>query len=84
MGSFRTEKVSTFVPLSKLCIFVSGVAMLPRVVILTMHDISMKRASASQGRSGDSEGRLILEGVVKTYRYVDEDEQAQRAAEQTP
>ena len=37
--------------------FVSGVAMLPRVVILTMHDISMKRASANQGRSGDSEDR---------------------------
>ncbi|MDH3902100.1 MAG: type 4a pilus biogenesis protein PilO [Xanthomonadales bacterium] len=64
--------------------FVSGVAALPRVVILTMHDISLKRAGSGQSRFGDSEGRLILEGRVKTYRYVDEDEVAQRAAEQAP
>jgi len=64
--------------------FVSGVAALPRVVILTMHDISLKRAGANQSRYGDSEGRLILEGRVKTYRYVDEEEVAQRAAEQAP
>ena len=56
--------------------FVSGVAALPRVVILTMHDISLKRAGANQSRYGDSEGRLILEGTVKTYRYVDDDEAA--------
>ena len=64
--------------------FVSGVAALPRVVILTMHDISLKRATANQSRYGDSEGRLILEGTVKTYRYVDEEEVAQMEAEQTP
>jgi len=64
--------------------FVSGVAALPRVVILTMHDISLKRAAANQSRYGDSEGRLILEGTVKTYRYVDEEEVAQMTAEQTP
>ena len=64
--------------------FVSGVAALPRVVILTMHDISLKRAQANQSRYGDSEGRLILEGQVKTYRYVDEDEVAQIATEQAP
>jgi len=64
--------------------FVSGVAALPRVVILTMHDISLTRATANQSRFGDSEGRLILEGRVKTYRYVDEEEVAQRAAEQAP
>jgi type IV pilus assembly protein PilO len=64
--------------------FVSGVAALPRVVILTMHDISLRRAAANQSRYGDSEGRLILEGRVKTYRYVDEDEVAQRAAEAAP
>ena len=62
--------------------FVSGVAALPRVVILTMHDISLKRAAAGQSRYGDSEGRLIMEGRVKTYRYVDEEEVAQRNAEQ--
>lgn len=64
--------------------FVSGVAALPRVVILTMHDISLKRATSNQSRFGDSEGRLILEGTVKTYRYVDEEEVAQRSAEQSP
>ena len=64
--------------------FVSKVAALPRVVILTMHDIALKRAAANQSRYGDSEGRLILEGRVKTYRYVDEEEVAQRAAEQAP
>jgi type IV pilus assembly protein PilO len=64
--------------------FVSGVAALPRVVILTMHDISLRRASAGQSRYGDSEGRLMLEGRVKTYRYVDEEEVAQRAVEQAP
>jgi len=64
--------------------FVSGVAALPRVVILTMHDISLKRAKANQSRYGNSEGRLVLEGRVKTYRYVEEEEVAQRAAEQAP
>lgn len=64
--------------------FVSGVASLPRVVILTMHDISLTRAKANQSRFGDSEGRLILEGRVKTYRYVDEDEASQMTAEQGP
>ena len=59
--------------------FVSGVAALPRVVILTMHDISLKRAGAGQSRFGNSEGRLILEGRVKTYRYVDDDEAEARS-----
>jgi type IV pilus assembly protein PilO len=60
--------------------FVSGVASLPRVVILTMHDISLRRADDQQDigvNAGD--GRLILEGNVKTYRYIDEDEAAARA-----
>ena len=49
--------------------FVSGVASLPRVVILTMHDISLKPiGEATQG------GRLILEGTAKTYRYLDDNE----------
>jgi len=49
--------------------FVSGVASLPRVVILTMHDISLKPLGDSiQG------GRLLLEGTAKTYRYLDDEE----------
>jgi len=57
--------------------FVSGVAGLPRVVILTMHNVSLRRATGG----AKAEGRLILEGQVKTYRYIDEDEAAQIAAE---
>jgi type IV pilus assembly protein PilO len=52
--------------------FVSGVASLPRVVIMTMHDIQLKPRG-----SGLS---LELMGTVKTYRYLDEDEMAQEAA----
>lgn len=53
--------------------FVSGVASLPRVVILTMHDISLKPIKDSEDDNG---GRLILEGTAKTYRYLDDEEQA--------
>jgi type IV pilus assembly protein PilO len=59
--------------------FVSGVASLPRVVILTMHDIALRRASERDVGVIRNDGRLILEGTVKTYRYIDEEEAAQRA-----
>ena len=62
--------------------FVSGVASLPRVVILTMHDISLRRASRQDIGGGD--GRLVLEGTVKTYRYIDEEEAAERAQVNAP
>ena len=55
--------------------FVSGVAELPRVVILTMHDISLRVAPAQYA------GRLLLEGQAKTDRYIDETEAAEMAAE---
>lgn len=48
--------------------FISGVAALPRVVILTMHDVSLKPVT------GGAVGELSLEGTVKTYRYVEEGE----------
>ncbi len=53
--------------------FISGVASLPRVVILTLHDVSLtpKDASKSDGTSSD---QLVLQGTVKTYRYLDDDE----------
>jgi type IV pilus assembly protein PilO len=56
--------------------FISKVASLPRVVILTMHDVSLrpttgKSAGASTTAGG---GTLTLEGTVKTYRYMDNDE----------
>jgi type IV pilus assembly protein PilO len=61
--------------------FVSGVASLPRVVILTMHDIALRRASERDIGANAGDGRLILEGTVKTYRYIDEEEAAEREAE---
>ncbi|AXK71137.1 fimbrial protein [Lysobacter sp. TY2-98] len=61
--------------------FMSGVASLPRVVIMTMHDISLKpkNAQAGNGEVG-SNGLLELSGTVKTYRYLDEEEVAKQAA----
>jgi type IV pilus assembly protein PilO len=64
--------------------FVSGVASLPRVVILTMHDIALRRASDRDIGVSRNDGRLILEGTVKTYRYIDEEEAAERAQVGTP
>ena len=45
--------------------FVSGVAALPRVVILTMHDISLRRAAAGQSIFGDSEGAWYWKAGLK-------------------
>ena len=61
--------------------FVSGVASLPRVVILTMHDISLK---PKDGKAITRGGPLELSGTVKTYRYLDEQEIAaqEQAAQQ--
>ena len=49
--------------------FMSGVASLPRVVIMTMHDISLKPR-------GNNNEFLEMAGTIKTYRYLDPDEQA--------
>jgi type IV pilus assembly protein PilO len=61
--------------------FVSGVASLPRVVIMTMHDISLKPRESGDGSGGKSKPVAIgpnavleLAGTVKTYRYRDESE----------
>ncbi|MBN8740792.1 MAG: fimbrial protein [Lysobacterales bacterium 69-70] len=63
--------------------FISGVASLPRVVILTMHDVSLRPQQNAGGAAGAKpalmSGPLALEGTVKTYRYVDDDEQAANA-----
>jgi type IV pilus assembly protein PilO len=53
--------------------FMSGVASLPRVVIMTMHDISLKPR-------GVNNELLEMAGTIKTYRYLDPDEQ--QASEQ--
>ena len=60
--------------------FVSGVASLPRVVIMTMHDISLKpRGGSKDGLAAiGPNSSLELSGTVKTYRYLDEDETAEQ------
>ena len=55
--------------------FVSGVASLPRVVILTMHDIQLQ---PKDGKAITRGGPLELSGTVKTYRYLDELEIAEQ------
>ena len=59
--------------------FVSGVATLPRVVIMTMHDISLKpREKAGKPAGITPNSALELAGTVKTYRYLDEEEVAEQ------
>ena len=61
--------------------FVSGVASLPRVVIMTMHDISLKPRDAKTDPNAKigPNSALELAGTVKTYRYLDEEETAAQA-----
>jgi type IV pilus assembly protein PilO len=59
--------------------FISGVAALPRVVILTMHNVSLKPVAGTSGAAG----QLMLEGTVKTYRYVEDDE-SENGPKKTP
>jgi type IV pilus assembly protein PilO len=54
--------------------FISGVASLPRVVILTLHDVSL--TPKAPGKNGATGGQLVLQGTVKTYRYLDDEESA--------
>jgi len=62
--------------------FVSGVASLPRVVIMTMHDISLRPVNADKDPAAAirPNSSLELAGTVKTYRYLDEDEAAEQQA----
>ncbi len=48
--------------------FISGLALLPRIV--TIHDIVI---SAPKNKGDAGNGRLTMEAVVKTYRYLDEE-----------
>ena len=52
--------------------FASGIAALPRIV--TLHDIEITPISG-RNAAGDT-GQLTLNVTAKTYRYLDEDEQA--------
>ena len=58
--------------------FISGVASLPRVVILTLHDVSL--TPKSPGKDGPANGQLVLQGTVKTYRYLDDEESSAAGA----
>jgi type IV pilus assembly protein PilO len=55
--------------------FISGVASLPRVVILTLHDVSLSPKAGDAKSPGT--GQLVLQGTVKTYRYLEDDETPQ-------
>jgi type IV pilus assembly protein PilO len=59
--------------------FVSGVASLPRVVIMTVHDISLAPKEPVEGQPALPPGTLGLKGTIKTYRYLDESEIAANA-----
>lgn len=55
--------------------FISSVASLPRVVILTMHDVSLKAAKSGGAKDVPPPGgELMLEGTVQTYRYLGDEE----------
>ncbi|MGH8112777.1 MAG: type 4a pilus biogenesis protein PilO [Rhodanobacteraceae bacterium] len=55
--------------------FISTVASLPRVVILTMHDVSLSSAAKGGGKNAPPPGgQLMLEGTVQTYRYLGDEE----------
>ncbi|WP_267224598.1 type 4a pilus biogenesis protein PilO [Dyella silvae] len=60
--------------------FISGVASLPRVVILTMHDVSLTPKNKDAKTGIATGGQLVLQGTVKTYRYLEEDESAEAKA----
>jgi type IV pilus assembly protein PilO len=75
--------------------FISRVAALSRVVILEVRDITPEAAAtASRGRAAvrrggapvttGAGGALKLEGTIRTFRYLDEAEQAQAAAANAP
>jgi len=51
--------------------FASDVAQLPRIV--TLNDVAI---------SNDTKGQLVLEGVAKTFRYLDDEEVAKQRAAQ--
>jgi type IV pilus assembly protein PilO len=61
--------------------FISGVASLPRVVILTMHDVSLTPYNPPKaGTEPGPNQLLVLQGTVKTYRYLEDSETSEAAA----
>ncbi|WP_114238921.1 type 4a pilus biogenesis protein PilO [Dyella sp. C9] len=60
--------------------FISGVASLPRVVILTLHDVSLTPKNKDAKTGVATGGLLVLQGTVKTYRYLEDDESPEAKA----
>lgn len=59
--------------------FVSGIAALPRIV--TLHDVEIVPVPSNAGGGGNDQ--LQLNVTAKTYRYLDDDEQAAQQPQQT-
>ncbi len=51
--------------------FISGLALLPRIV--TIHDIVIQPKAKRGADKNGGAGKLVMEAVVKTYRYLDEE-----------
>jgi type IV pilus assembly protein PilO len=62
--------------------FISGVAALPRIV--TLHDIQIEPLQTKEKDRGDGTDQLQFNVTAKTYRYLDEDEQAVQTQSQQP
>lgn len=60
--------------------FVSGVADLPRMVIMTMQDITLKPREGEKSISAAGTGSLELVSTIKTYRYLDDEETEEQEA----
>ncbi len=58
--------------------FVSGIAALPRIV--TLHDVDITPVT---GKDAGGNDQLQLNVTAKTYRYLDDDEQAAQQPQQT-
>jgi type IV pilus assembly protein PilO len=54
--------------------FASGVAALPRIV--TLHDIQITPVGTGRNAVSGVASDLVLNVTAKTYRYLDEEEQA--------
>jgi len=52
--------------------FISGLAALPRIV--TIHDVHISPRGQGKGsKAASAGGKLVLQAVAKTYRYLDEE-----------
>ena len=58
--------------------FVSGIAALPRIV--TLHDVEITQTDKDKAAGSD---QLQLSVTAKTYRYLDDEEQAAQQSQQT-